>query len=223
MLISRQILFSFILLFGYSATACSQTEGETDSDVIIAETPDSLGSDSAKPESFGSDGEAPESHGSDSEHAAAEMKGKALAAVIQKLDEDAVVAGNRVVFKIAEREMMMVYDETANRMRVISPIIDASAVPAEVQERMLQANFDAVLDTRYAVGNDIVWAVFLHPLSTLTEDDFVSALAQTVTAAETFGTTYTSGAIVFGGGDSSSIHEDLLEELKKAQKARSDI
>jgi len=213
MLMSRHLLLSFILLFGYSSTACSQTETETDPDVIIAETPDSLGSDSAKPESFGSD----------SQQTAAKMNGEALASLIKRLDEDAVVAANRVVFKIAERDMMMVYDESADRMRVISPIIEAASVPAEVHERMLQANFDAVLDARYAVANDLVWAVFLHPLSTLTEDDFVSALAQTVTAAETFGTTYTSGAIVFGGGDSNVIHEDLLEELKKAQKARSDI
>ena len=90
-------------------------------------------------------------------------------------------------------------------------------------ERMLQANYDAVLDARYAIANDIVWSTFIHPLTSLTEDDFISALAQTVTAAETFGTSYTSGAVVFGGGDSSGIHEDLLEELQEANKARSDI
>ena len=81
---------------------------------------------------------------------------------------------------------------------------------------MMQANYDAVLDVRYAMANDIIWAVFIHPLSSLTQKEFLSGVAQAVTAAETFGTSYTSGAFVFGGGDSSSIHEDLLKELEKA-------
>ena len=151
------------------------------------------------------------------------MDGDKLAELILRLDEEAVVRDNSVVFEIAERELMMVYDSEAGRMRVISPIIQVSALPDGVMERMLQANYDAVLDARYAIANDIVWATFIHPLSSLTEDDFISALAQTVTAAETFGTSYTSGAVVFGGGDSSGIHEDLLEELQEASKARSDI
>lgn len=83
---------------------------------------------------------------------------------------------------------------------------------------MLQANFDAILDARYAIANDLVWAVFIHPLSSLTEDDFISGIAQTVTAAETFGTTYSSGALVFGGGDSNARHENLLKQLEDAAK-----
>ena len=167
--------------------------------------------------------EAPEDAGDEDGVNAAKMSGEKLAALIKDLDENAVIDGPSVVFEIADRELMMVYDSTADRMRVISPILQANAIPAEVMERMLQANFDAVLDARYAVANDIVWSVFLHPLTSLTEDDFISGLAQTITAAETFGTAFTSGAVVFGGGDSNAIHEDLLEDLKEAAKARSDI
>ena len=201
MIQARQILLSFILLFGYSASACSQTDSDTD--VIVAEAPEDAGDEDGVN--------------------AAKMSGEKLAALIKDLDENAVIDGPSVVFEIAERELMMVYDSTADRMRVISPILQANAIPAEVMERMLQANFDAVLDARYAVANDIVWSVFLHPLTSLTEDDFISGLAQTITAAETFGTAFTSGAVVFGGGDSNAIHEDLLEDLKEAAKARSDI
>ena len=201
MIQTRQILLSFILLFGYSASACSQTDSDTD--VIVAEAPEDAGDEDGVN--------------------AAKMSGEKLAALIKDLDENAVIDGPSVVFEIADRELMMVYDSTADRMRVISPILQANAIPAEVMERMLQANFDAVLDARYAVANDIVWSVFLHPLTSLTEDDFISGLAQTITAAETFGTAFTSGAVVFGGGDSNAIHEDLLEDLKEAAKARSDI
>lgn len=199
MLLSRQIILSFVLMLGYGVTACSQAQTETD-------TPS-----------------AEQSETIESEDIIGDMNGDVLAKIIQKLDEDAVVNGNSVVFEIAEREMMMVYDNEANRMRVISPVIQVSALPDGVMERMLQANYDAVLDARYAIANDIVWSTFIHPLSSLTQNDFLSALAQTVTAAETFGTSYTSGAVVFGGGDSSGIHEDLLKELQDAAKARTDI
>ena len=199
MLLSRQIILSFVLMLGYGVTACSQAQTETD-------TPS-----------------AEQSETIESEDIIGDMNGDVLAKIIQKLDEDAVVNGNSVVFEIAEREMMMVYDSEANRMRVISPVIQVSALPDGVMERMLQANYDAVLDARYAIANDIVWSTFIHPLSSLTQNDFLSALAQTVTAAETFGTSYTSGAVVFGGGDSSGIHEDLLKELQDAAKARTDI
>lgn len=232
MTLPRKLMLSAILLFGYSATACSQTEAGAEPDNSTAAQDsaqtDSFGSGTSG-ESFGSGSDESKSFGSgtddgaDTSTALAKMSGEKLAALIKSLDEDANIENNRVVFEIAERELMMVYDETADRMRVISPIIQSSAVPSEVMERMLQANFDAVLDARYALGNDLVWSVFLHPLSTLTEDDFISGLAQTITAAETFGTAYTSGAVVFGGGDSNSIHQDLIEELKKAQDGRSDI
>lgn len=205
MALPRHIILSLILFMGFNNIACSQTQGESAAAVTDQ-------GEAAPPPNEEADAQI-----------LGDMSGEKLAEIVQSLDEDAVVNENSVIFEITDRELMMVYDSTANRMRIISPIIQVSALPEGVMERMLQANYDAVLDARYAVANDLVWSVFIHPLSTLTEDDFISALAQTVTAAETFGTSYTSGAVVFGGGDSSSIHEDLLEELKKAQKARSDI
>ena len=144
------------------------------------------------------------------------MSADTLKSLIMSFDEDAVAEGNAVQFTLQERDLLMVYDEAADRMRVITPITNAALMDEALMERVLQANFDAVLDARYAVANDLVWAVYIHKLSTVTQDDFLSAIAQTVTAAETFGTSFTSGAMVFGGGDSSEIHSDLLEQLEKA-------
>jgi hypothetical protein len=117
----------------------------------------------------------------------------------------------------------LVYDKNADRMRIILPVAQSGIASEDILIRMLQANYDAVLDVRYAMANDIIWAVFIHPLSSLTQEDFLSGVAQTVTAAETFGTSYTSGALVFGGGDSNSIHEDLLKALEKATETRKKI
>lgn len=140
-----------------------------------------------------------------------------LAELITNFDKDAKADGSRIEFSVRERDFMLFYDERADRMRIISPIAPASIADGDILARMLQANFDAVLDSRYALANNVIWAVFVHSLSSLTEENFISGIAQTYTAAETFGSSYTSGAVVFGGGDSNSIHEDLLKELEKAK------
>ena len=85
--------------------------------------------------------------------------------------------------------------------------------------RMMQANFDAALDARYAVANGRLWGVFIHPLSPLEKDQFLSGLVQTITVAKTYGTGYTGGAAVFGGGDSNGIYQNLFEELRKKGEA----
>ena len=144
------------------------------------------------------------------------MSGEALIDLIQKFDKDAKVQANGTAFKVNERELFLVYDTKANRMRIITPIAQAGLANEDVLIRMMQANYDAVLDVRYALGNNIIWATFIHPLGSLTQEDFISGIAQAVTAAETFGSSYTSGAMVFGGGDSNEIHKDLLEQLEKA-------
>ena len=153
----------------------------------------------------------------------AKMTGEKLATLIQKFDEDAKIEGNSVQFELNDRDIYLVYDAAADRMRIISPIAPAAMADEDILQRMMQANYDAVLDSRYALGNNIIWSVFIHPLSSLTKEDFLSGIAQTVTAVETFGTSYTSGAMVFGGGDSNAIHEDLLKQLEDATDAGKEI
>ena len=69
----------------------------------------------------------------------------------------------------------------------------------------------------------MIWSVYIHPLASLEQEELISAIAQVVTAAETFGVTYTSGAMVFGGGDSSEIHNDLIKKLEEAAKKKDAI
>jgi len=152
------------------------------------------------------------------------MTPETMTTLIQTIDKTAKVNPNNITFKIRDRDIILVYDTKARRMRIVAPIISEASVPPEIMTRMLKANFDAVLDVRYAIANTVVWAVFIHPLDNLTEKEFLSGIAQTFTAAETFGSSYTSGAMVFGGGDSGDLHEDLLKQLEKAaQPKQTDI
>lgn len=133
--------------------------------------------------------------------------------VIKALDSKATRTGNSWQFTLEERVMLVVTDATAGRMRIITPIALIADLPEDAMQRLMQANFDTALDARYAVAQDLVWGAFLHPLDTLTQRDFASGILQTHSIGETFGTTFSSGAISYGGGDSGAIFEEQLKEL----------
>lgn len=146
-----------------------------------------------------------------------------IAEVIGALDSEAQRSGNNWQFTLEERMLIVVTDANAGRMRIITPIAESAALPPEALERLMQANFDTALDARYAIGQGVVWGVFIHPLDSLTTRDFASGVLQTKSIADTFGTTFSSGALNYGGGDSAGILEEqlkeLLEELERRQTA----
>ena len=138
-----------------------------------------------------------------------------LGKIVLSIDPDARAQGAAIEFDLDGIPVIVVADPTADRMRAMVPIASAEGLSPEDLMRMMQANFDSALDARYAVANGRLWGVFIHPLAALQRDQFLSGLVQTVTVARTYGTGYTSGGAVFGGGDSNEIYKRLLEELKK--------
>jgi hypothetical protein len=138
-----------------------------------------------------------------------------LALIVQALDPDVIARGSSLEFTLDDIPVVIIADPRADRMRAMVPIASAEGLRPEDLMRMMQANFDAALDARYAVAQGRLWGVFIHPLSPLEKDQLISGLVQTVTVARTYGTEYTGGAVIFGGGDSNGIHRRLLEELQK--------
>ncbi len=139
-----------------------------------------------------------------------------LGKIIQRLDAEAEKNGNSWVFMIEGSEVTLVFDTRADRMRLIVPIVELADIKEGQLLRMMQANFDSALDARYAIAHGVVWGVFIHPLNSLTDRDFISGIGQTVNVALTFGGSYSSGELVFGGGDSQGIERRrLIEELQK--------
>ena len=137
--------------------------------------------------------------------------------IIRRLDEKAKnPRPGSWQFTISERPVIIVTDERNNRMRIISPVSKAEGMPPELLQRLMQANFDTALDARYAIARGVIWATFIHPLRALHDRQFISAIGQTVNLALTFGTTFSSGEMSFGGGDSRDIiRKQLIEKLLK--------
>ena len=96
-------------------------------------------------------------------------------------------------------QMMCIVDTTHDRMRVITPIIDTDELTEEHKEKIMAANFHSALDARYAANDGVLYSAFIHPLSPLREKELRAALKQVSVLARTFGTTYSSSELIFGG------------------------
>jgi hypothetical protein len=136
-----------------------------------------------------------------------------LAEIILAVDPEAAIRGNSLQLTINDVPILVVTDTVADRMRAMVPIRAADGLEPDELERLMQANFDTALDARYAVAQGRLWGVFIHPLSPLQKNQLLSGLAQTVNLAQTYGTLYSGGANVFGGGDSNQLYRELFDEL----------
>lgn len=135
--------------------------------------------------------------------------------IVRSVDAGAKISPTQAQLTLQDVPILVVTDPIADRMRAMVPIASAAGLMPEDLMRMMQANFDTALDARYAVARGRLWGVFIHPLSPLTREQFLSGLIQTVNIARTYGAAYSGGAIQFGGGDTSNIYRQLLDDLLK--------
>ena len=129
----------------------------------------------------------------------APMTQEKLEDLILDIGTDVVISGNSIQFEIDGTRLICVSDASADRMRIIAPIAPLSETEGEQIMLAMAANFHSVLDARYAIGSGIVYAAYLHPLSSLTAEELKAAVAQVAVAQQTFGTDYSSGVLVFPG------------------------
>ncbi len=142
------------------------------------------------------------------------MDNDRLASIIHRLDDKVEGKLGFWRFHIEDRDVTIITDEKADRMRILVPVINVDELQDNELARLMQSNFDAALDARYAIAKDIVWGAFIHPLSSLTDREFLSGLGQTVNLSITFRKTYSSGALVFQGGDSNALQrKELIDQL----------
>jgi len=122
-----------------------------------------------------------------------------LQAYLDAIFDDVEGDDGQWVLVFDDVEMTLISDEITNRVRVITPIVEAEGLEPQELRVLLEANFDRALDAKYAIWRDIVWGVYLHPLQELSRDQLISALRQVATLRHTYGTTYSSMGLQFGG------------------------
>ena len=130
------------------------------------------------------------------------MTNRRLDQLIRQLTSD--VQGELGFWQINynSRQILIVTDESHDRMRIMSPILDETDLTDDDRQIVLEANFDRALDAKYAVSRGYLWSVFMHPLSDLTDTMFLDCVNQVRNLAENYGSTYTSSELIFGPGES---------------------
>ena len=149
----------------------------------------------------------------ENQSAVRQMDNQRLQTLIEQVAGDVEGSPGRWQFDLEGFQTIVITDEKADRMRIIVPVVAIEEVDADRLQRIMQANFDSALDARYSIAKGMLWSAYIHPLSILSDHQFIDALAQTVNLAATYGTTYSSGALVFGGGDSQGEQNKYYQQI----------
>lgn len=131
--------------------------------------------------------------------ASAQMNNQKLEQLLTEQSDSIQGVPGRWQILVNEMPMIILTDETNDRMRIIAPIIESSKLDEGLLLDCLTANFHSALDVKYAVSDGLLWSAFVHPLSPLSEMELESAVKQVYAAAVTFGTTFSSTPLLFGG------------------------
>ena len=73
--------------------------------------------------------------------------------------------------------LLVLLSEDGSWLRILLPIADSQEAQPFF-DRLLEANFDTTLETRYALHQNVLWGVFQHNLNTLAISDFSAAVAR---------------------------------------------
>lgn len=144
------------------------------------------------------------------------MTTEGAAEILSRLDDAAEVSDDARVARITigETPVLYVSDPERDRMRLMADIAPADDLSEADLRRIAEANFDTALDARYAIARGRLWSVFIHPLGALDERQLIAAVGQVVNAATSYGTSYSSGLLTFGGGDTAERQRRaLIDEL----------
>jgi hypothetical protein len=118
------------------------------------------------------------------------MTSEELVKILVAASDESREARSMVQLKYKGIELLCIYDVKHDRMRIIASVAARGDITTEQFEKAMEANFHTALDARYALNKGILYAAFIHPLSTLTKVQIQSALIQTATLAATFGKQY---------------------------------
>jgi len=126
------------------------------------------------------------------------MNNEKLGGIIKQLSDSVQGQPGYWQFKYFDKYFLLITDQTHNRMRIVSPVIEESELKEKELKKCLKANYHSALDVKYALSEGLLWSVFIHPLKELSEAQVKDAIKQVYTAASTFGYSYSSTDLVFG-------------------------
>jgi hypothetical protein len=94
--------------------------------------------------------------------------------------------------------MACLFDVEHDRVRILATVTELKAVSAEQLQTVMEANFYTTLDARYATARGMMYALYVHPLHSLSASQLRSAVEQVAALVRSFGDDYSSGKLVYG-------------------------
>ena len=147
------------------------------------------------------------------------MNQQQLEEIIKSLSKESKGDDGYVAFIYQGVEMHLISDVVHNRMRIVSPIVQYEKLSTEQIDAIMEANFHSSLDGRYAVSDGLLYAAFIHPLEELSEWEIESGVYQVANLVRTFGTSYSSGGLEFGGGRSKPGDKSLASQFDDGESS----
>ena len=85
--------------------------------------------------------------------------------------------------KNSQIHLLVILSEDRTWLRLLTPIAAASEAQSLLPQ-LLEDNFDATQEVRYAISQNVLWGVFHHRLESLVPEDFESAIASLASLVE---------------------------------------
>ena len=126
------------------------------------------------------------------------MNNELLGKILTQVSDS--ISGQPGYWEVAYGNMgiIVVTDQKQNRMRMVTPIAYINELDELTYKEALEANYHTALDIKYAISNEVMWSVFIHPLKELSEAQVKDAIRQVYNGARSFGNGYSSTNLVFG-------------------------
>ncbi len=90
-----------------------------------------------------------------------------------------VVDGESYQVETPEYRLLIILSAQQSWVRMLVPIAPAADAMTFVEE-FLSANFDATLETRYAMNQGVLWGVWQHSMAGLTPEDLTTAIDRSI-------------------------------------------
>lgn len=107
------------------------------------------------------------------------MNPETITNTLKELFDDSVETPTATSWQVetSKFRLLVLLSEDGTWLRILLPIADASEAQPFF-DKLLEANFDTTLETRYAIHQNVLWGVFHHNCATLTAADFSVAVAK---------------------------------------------
>lgn len=90
-----------------------------------------------------------------------------------------IVDGESYQVETPDYRLLIILSAQQSWVRMLVPIAPAADAMTFVEE-FLSANFDDTLETRYAMGQGVLWGVWQHSVAGLTPEDFTTAIDRSI-------------------------------------------